>query len=566
MSAEQEELAKNFEAIWIKYTELNQQLESEKHTQGQLQREIERRGKQLEDASTEILRLKKDLEEAGQLKDRYFATSIAMEHLKGRLESARKGLVDRDAEHQHEVEQLRSQIADLLRRVESTSDAPLINALRTQKGEMEERCALATGQLLEERERSHQQLMTASAALRDAQSRLVELEQRCRSFEGEIASVRQQARQAGVVANEATAEKERILLENGRLEGIQRSQAMELAELRDKLDQQESVHAAQKVELRRQFDQELLLVQTRLKDREAKVTELLHQQSRDAEAYSKLQRSIHLKSQQVRQESSTELERAQREADQKHEEIVNLTSSLRAAVAECEDVKRSVALLQQQLAQSEKARHATQLQVEEAKQAAMWAQAERDRSAIQVAQLQQQLDSANVQSDSLQTATMEAERSKIQLQYAYAEIEEHKRMIESERFKFGAVRKALEAKVLSLVKELKETQKEYKLSLARLEKHKKKLITAVIEKDHELAAMHVAPLVGGTTSAAFSRTVGHGASPEAGSPRGASTSASAFSLDPLVMLRAQAEAANQTQQALRALTEPSTARSPKVEG
>ena len=538
------EFARNFQALEMKYSALMQQHESDTQLLQAKHRELESRERQIAESKDTNQRLLKDLEEAAQYKDRYMATSIAMEHLKGRLESARKGLSDRDSEHQNEVEQLRGQINDLLKRVEVSSDAPLLHALRSQKGELEERCALTTGQLLEERERSNQQALTANAALRDAQARTVELEQRCRALDNEVTTMRQSVRQSQQSSNDASLERNRMSLENDRLRDTVKSLETTVADLQLKIEEQESAFSAQKLTYQRQCDHEKELLSTQVRDINTRLEEAMRQRQQDADKIISVQKTMYSKVQAAKEDMRGEVERLQHDLELKCDELTETKGRYKAVESKLEDARQTLNQTEHRLSTTERSRHALQLQLEEALQASAWSSAEKDRLNAQVQRLQNQLEEASAQANVLNSTQLEVERLKLQLHYSQAETDETRKQLESESRKTRSVQQAYETKLALVTKELKEAKREYRQNLQRLEKHKRQLVTAVIEKEHEIAAMHAMPSRGSAATVMAD-----------GSVEFKKTSP----FDPLAMLRAQTEAAQQTQAELKNLSDATSA-------
>ncbi|KAH8603511.1 hypothetical protein ERJ75_001641000 [Trypanosoma vivax] len=159
-------------------------------------------------------------------------------------------------EQEQQVEQLRTQIKDLKQRLNVSADAAATQRLTRQVLELEERCALQNGQLMEERERFSQQLLTVHTALRENQARQLEIEQRCRILGAEVAQMRSVVRRLAVLQNDATVAREKSAFDARKAAWQVESLKTELDDAEQHMGEVESSHAEKLEALLGEADEE----------------------------------------------------------------------------------------------------------------------------------------------------------------------------------------------------------------------------------------------------------------------------------------------------------------------
>ncbi|RNF06042.1 golgi familyn subfamily A member 1 [Trypanosoma rangeli] len=301
------EFQENFASLNGKYNAAAQELQNARAANERLSKQLTVMREGEDRLQGTIRELKQELQEARAYKDRYLAANVSVEHLKGRLENARRAMADKMLEHEQQVEQLRGQIRDLLQRVSVFTDAQATQQLKKQVVELQERCAEQNGHLLEEKERGSQQLLTAHTALREQQARGLELEQRCRTLEAEITQMRSVVRRSADLQNEAAVAKEKSASEARRAVMQAESIATELRETQARLSAAAAVHVEELEAAKAAADAEASQLLERVSQLSAAVDDAVAARTAEQERYAALQRSVHERAEMARAEARLEV-------------------------------------------------------------------------------------------------------------------------------------------------------------------------------------------------------------------------------------------------------------------
>lgn len=409
------EFAKNFSALSLRYETQRQELCTAVERQDKTQKE-------LESAMEEIHRLenvKKDLEkevtECQTFKERYYSSVVALEHLKGRVESSRKALGEKEAEHQQELEQLRNQKQDLLRRIESNEPAVQLLSVKSQRGELEEHCAVLNGKLLEERERANQQVMTSNAALRDLQAHCLELEQRCRHLEAEITSQRNASRRYQEVRFELQEQNEKLQQESTRsLLSIGFLQ-QEITALRGQFSKFEADFATQLEDHSSKATSEKNALLVRVSTLSSTVQELTLEKESLMEKLTRVTHTQHQKVLAARTDISSELESNQKLITELKDENQRLRQRVRTLERESAECGSTLLEKDKRISGLEEAKRVLTSQLDVAQHQNGWAVAERDRFASQLQTMEQIMKEKDELSARYEQLTGEFDKLQIRL-------------------------------------------------------------------------------------------------------------------------------------------------------
>ncbi|CCD20682.1 hypothetical protein ERJ75_000595300 [Trypanosoma vivax] len=338
------EFRENFTTFNGKYTTLVQDLQTERERTDSLTRQLEAEHGDEEKANGTIRELRKELDEARSYKDLYMAATVSVEHLKGRLENARHAVADNILEQEQQVEQLRTQIKDLKQRLNVSADAAATQQLRRKVLELEERCALQNSQLMEERERFSQQLLTAHTGLREQQARQLEVVQRCRSLEAEVAQMRSVVRRSADLQNDAAVSREKSASDARKAQLQVESLKTELHDAEVRLSEVESSYAEALEALRVESDEEKGQLLERVSHLSASLDDAVAARIAEQENYAVLRRSIHQRVEAARSDARVEVINVQKLLGDTRLELQQYVWRMDQVQAELDEKKR---LLQQ---------------------------------------------------------------------------------------------------------------------------------------------------------------------------------------------------------------------------
>jgi hypothetical protein len=525
------EFSRNFATLEIKYDELTQRYAAECHRSGALVKDNERAAQAATKQGAEVRRLTAAVAEAQQYRERLSNASVAMEHLKGRLESARKAMTDRDMEHEHEVEQLRAQVKDLLCRVETNADAPLLHAVRQQKSEIEERCALVAGQLLEERERGNHQQLSAVTTLRDLNARNIELEQRCRSLDAEVTTLRTAGRRAADLANEAALDRERATLKASTAAMKLATAQQDVIAARTQLDEQAAAHDTALLSRTGEWDRERDAAQQQLEHANAALRDAVAKRACEAERVTALQRAAQSMADGVRDDMMGDVDAAQRGRGAALDEAQRHRVKVQQLAAELDAAKGAAARNETKRIAGEQLQHTLQSRLEGSVQAEAWMTSERDRLQLVVEKATQRCSELAVAAQGADGTHMELERLRMQCAYLQKDLADAKTRAGQEAAATQRLEELYDARLAAARRDHKATRQDCRKQLAKEERQKRTLLCALLEKEQ------AASMVVGVQAAP------HGAAVQGG-------------LDALALLKAQSDAAQQFQERLTELQDP----------
>ena len=484
------EFAKNFSALEVKFSTLQQQYRAQLDRCAQQDKQISLLGAELDRRDVELKRCMKDVDEANSLRERFHQANVAIEHLKGRMESSRQALVDKDAEHRQELEQLQSQLRDALSRIDLNTDAPMANALKGQKAELEERCALLNAQLLDISERHNHELLLSAHALRDAQARLTEAEQRCRSLDAEVTKLRAACKRQTDVATEAVMERDRLLVDHrslvGQLEASRRNAQAEAFQHEERL-----ANAATALESQRGlWDAEREGLIQRINEAGERLQEVAQLRSVDQERFAAAQRQVQGKVDQARAEYESDLEAAVKAKHLASDESHRLRAKTQELTAELARANVAKGTLERKVTGLEAAVHGMQSRLDAAVQGEAWAMQERVRLDQVVAGLTQRVDELSSAELRCHQLDAEARKSAMQLEFSRSETNEAirlKEMADASVQKMTALR---DADFKAFRRELKTMHKVHRRATEKQDQQKRVLLLALADRSADEEVHH----------------------------------------------------------------------------
>ncbi|ORC91479.1 uncharacterized protein TM35_000064840 [Trypanosoma theileri] len=477
------EFQENFASLNGKYNVVVQELHSEKETNERLRKQLESLRGNEEKLQETMRELKKDLEEANTYKERYLASNVTVEHLKGRLENARRAVADKMLEHEQELEQLREQNKDLLQRVGVCEDAGLTQRLRRQVCELEARCAELSGQLLEERERGGQQLLVAHNALREQQARLVELEQRSRALESEVTQMRSLVRRSSELQNDAAVARERAALEARQAAAQLAAAESQRRDAESQRAQMAEAHAAEVAELRaaaakaaaeatsrsRALTTEIDGISAELREARSQLAEAERQANERVAAVRAAERVAAAALQAQLTDARTE---AQAQAAQLQATLQQLQAAQREAQAQREATQREAAAGEQLRAK-----------LDTHTQQHAWIMAQREHETAQLAAARRQVEQLQSAQREHEAAHDAAERLRLQLRFCEDELQEARRLADAADARVRDVEEAAERRLRAQRQELKDVKKQARADRSKADAVRRKLVQALLERD-----------------------------------------------------------------------------------
>ncbi|KPI84914.1 hypothetical protein ABL78_6039 [Leptomonas seymouri] len=480
------EFQENFAALTGKYNALALEMKNTKAVSERRQQQLAEAAAQEEKHHQQLAELKRELEEANGFRDKYRAATVTMERLKAQVASARQSTSDALLEHSQEVEQLKQQLEDMMKRVETAADGQRLRESQKQVLELEERCATINAQLLEERERYSQQLMTAHNALREQQSRNLELEQRHRAMEAEVAEMRAAVRRSTELQNEAALLKERYATAASVAQHQAEELRAEVDDIRRRLAQLKLDHQAQL----NQKEQEIVEERHTLNERvTALASDLAAAQSSLAEEKvraRKLQSSMEQQVQRARESTLTEMSALRRAQTLLKEEHTRLQWHVEKSGSDLRVKEQALAAAQERYDALAAKVKELQRQLDVAAQQEAWLTAEKTSMADQLTASRQQIDELTkvlVQHDEV---TLQAQQLKVQLDNATEEALCSRRAALQCESKLHDAEEAAARQVHALRKELKAYKKQCTREAARADNLRRKLMAALIEKESEV--------------------------------------------------------------------------------
>ncbi|KPA81306.1 hypothetical protein ABB37_03709 [Leptomonas pyrrhocoris] len=480
------EFQENFAALTGKYNALALETKNTKAVcelrQQQLTEAAEREAKQHQ----HLTALKRELEEADGFRDRYRAASATVEHLKAQVAAARQGTADALLEHSQEVEQLKQQLEDMMKRVETAADGQRLRESQRQVVELEARAATVNAQLLEERERHSQQLLTAHNALREQQSRNLELEQRYRAMEAEVAEMRAAVRRSTELQNEAALLKERYATAASVAQHQVEELRTDVEDTRRRLAQLKQDHQAQ-------LDQrELEVVEERhiLSERVAALTsDVAAAQSSLAEEKArarKLQSSGEQQVQRVRESTLTEMSALRRAQTILKEENTRLRWHVEKGNNDLREKDQFLAAAQERYDALAARVKELQRQLDVAAQQEAWLTVEKGSVTDQLTAARQQIDDLTKALVHHDEVTLQVQQLTVRLDNATEDALCSRRAVLQCESKLHDMEEAAARQVRVLRKELKAYKKQCTSEAARADSLRRKLMTALVEKEAEV--------------------------------------------------------------------------------
>jgi chromosome segregation ATPase len=483
------EFQENFAVLNAKYTALSTELEAERAGKEKLKKAIEGHIGTIERKNLEVAAIKEERDDLLQYKEKYYAASVSVEHLKGRLETARRGVADNISEHEQETEQLRSQIRDLLQRIEVSGDAAQMTQLRNQSRELEERAALLAGQLIEEKERHAHELLAAHAALRDSQGRNLELEQRYRALDSEVTQMRSTLRRSLDLQNDAAAQREKAVLEANRTAVELQLARKQIEEYSLKLQNAEGEMTERLERAQGSFESERAEMQERLRQMMIRLDEAAAEKMADAHKLISLQASVQSRVNAVREECLLELQSAQKARTEAKEEALRLASRLKGVEHELAEQRRAYAIAEGRVKALEAERSQLHAQLEKAVQMEAWEAAERDRARQELSVAQAKINEFEHMEKKLESSSLEVDRLRLQLQYRELDVVEARKTVEHVQLRAKDSEEAFEKRCNALYRQLHTLKKQLHHDANQGDQNRKKLLRAIERKDTELASV-----------------------------------------------------------------------------
>ncbi|KAH8608147.1 hypothetical protein ERJ75_001370000 [Trypanosoma vivax] len=479
------EFRENFTTLNGKYTTLVQELQTERERTDRLTRQLEAAHGNEEKANGTIRELRKELDEARSYKDLYLAATVSVEHLKGRLENARHAVADNILEQEQQVEQLRTQIKDLKQRLNVSADAAATQQLKRQVLELEERCALQNSQLMEERERFSQQLLTAHTALREQQARQLEVEQRCRSLEAEVAQMRSVVRRSADLQNDAAVSREKSASDARKAALQVESLKTELHDAEARLNEVESSHAEALEALRAEADEEKAQLLERVSQLSASLDDAVAARIAEQEKYAVLQRSIHQRVEAARSDARVEVINVQKLLADTRLELQQYAWRMDQVQAELDEKKRLLQQREGKIESSAAEFKQLRLQLDAANQREAWLSAERDNISQHLDAARKQVQDLTAAQCSLEESGLEAERLRIQVQFLEDELREARRLVDVYEGKLKDSEAEAERRARALRQEVRSVKKLMKAENAKSEIVRRRLVQALLDRETE---------------------------------------------------------------------------------
>lgn len=481
-----EEFARNFAALRLKYDATEMELNAERAAKGVLQQNVVDLSAQIERHKQEANVMARALEEARGVQDRLLESGLAIEHLKGRLETAKRSMEEKEAEHAIECAHLRREIEALLSQESQGRGASELKISRSQRDELEERCVALSGQLLEERERQKQQQVSTSIALRDVHARNMELDNRTRSAEGELAQLRSAMRRAHEASLEVQADAERKSLLCTRLEAEKEHLQRDVVNLRQSVAQLERQVTSDVLQNNERLAVERDNHQRQIAAITAQLEEASRQRVLQSERIAAEQWDQKRKADAVREECRAEMEELLRAKSNALDDVRRAHQRVRVLEAELNEARD--ALTRERSASVGLAAQRAQLeqQLEVAVQGEAWVAAEKSRVESQLANLQEHVAELEEQvraSEALQAANS---TMALQLRYAESDLREAKLEIQTNAQQWEQQHAALTQRHEVVLRTMQQNVRSLKTQLKKSEQVRSRLSAIVAERDSQL--------------------------------------------------------------------------------
>ena len=545
------EFSQNFAALSAKHDALGKELEAERGQRRRLEAQLAAAAEEAQQYAEAAKAQRAGTDEALQYKERYYATCVAVEHLKGRLEVAKRALGEKDEEHEAEKGHLHAQMGDLLSRLDAGAADKEARALKDRIVQLEEQCASLSGATIEERERVLQQQILSNATVRDLQSRVASSEQRARAAEGEVAQLRGMLRRCAEVQSELTMANDRLEAERGRLQ----LGAEEAARAQQRLEK-EAAGAARAAEERLAAAERAHEKTVRaLRSETASLRDALDRKSEalaaEADRVGDLRASLSKRLNAAREECGREVEALQASKSEALAEVQRLKWRASQDAVRAEELASAAALAQQRIDGLERQLHEMGTHVEAGAQKESFLASEREQLRQTVATMQLRLAEAQQQLAAREASATEADRLRLQLQYADAELGETRRQLVEAAHKGRAAEAECEKKIKFMHKHLRAQMKKRDAEVAHNEDLRRRLVAETI---YSAPSRGVAAAGGCAAAAAAAGTVPAFVPVAAPLPSASLSAASCGGpLDVLEVLRQQSQQASALQDRLSAL-------------
>lgn len=480
------EFQENFAALSGKYNTLALEMKNTKAVCERRQQQLAEAAAREERQHQQLIEIKRELEEASGFREKYQAANVTIEHMKAQLANARQGTSDALLAHSQEVEQLKQQLEDMTKRVETAADGQRLRESQKQVLELEERGAAVNAQLMEERERHNQQLLTAHNALREQQSRNLELEQRTRAMEGEVAEMRAAVRHSTELQNDAALLKERYATAATVAQHDAEELRAELDDARRRLAQLKLDHQAQ-VD---QAEQEAAEERHALNERVAALTnDLANAQSSLVEERArtrKLQASVEQQVQRVRETTLAEMSALRRAQAILKEENTRLHWRVEKFSHDVREKEQAVEAAQERHDALAAKGKELQRQLDVAAQQEAWLTAEKGSITDQLTAARQQIDELTKALVHHDEVTLQVQQLTVRLDNATDEALSSRRAALQCESKLRDAEDAAARQIRALRKELKAYKRQCTSEAARADSLRRKLMAALVEKEAEL--------------------------------------------------------------------------------
>lgn len=532
----------NFAALNGKYNAQAAALKNAQATCAERQAELKAAAQTEEKLQRQIAELKQELAAAAQLRGQYWEANTTAAHLSSQLASARQSAADALMERDQEVSQLKDQIADLLKRIDTAANSQRLREMQQQVVELEERCSSTVSQLREAEDRHSQQLLTAHNALREQQSRNLELEQRFRVLEGEATELRTAARRYADLQNEAILLKERYATTATVAQHESAELQKEVEGLRRRLVQAASNHQAQVDADRRMAMEERHGLEERLAALATELEETQKAVEQERQRFGRLQADTQVQVARARDAALLEASAARRSHAAVKEENMRLRWQIEKMEGEATTRGQLVMEADARCEVLDHKLQQMQSQLDTAAQQEAWLTSEKRRASEEVCAMQERIDELHKELQSCTGLGTEVERLRMVLDSTTSEMQETRRYARQCNDRQQDLEEVSARQMRTLRQELKAYKKQLKTETARADKLRRHLAAALAEK--EAALYQCMPRVAKDSS--LTRQGGAAAAPADTSSGGTfpSLSGGAYG-DVLDLLRSQNDQAEQ---------------------
>ena len=413
-----EEFAANFSHLSQRHEETLKDLEEARHERQKAEAVVAELKRASQAQATAVEDLRSELNGMQQYKERYYATCVAMEHLKGKLEAAWKARRERDEEHEAVVNQLKSQLQSVSGEAEGKHHAAQVQALRSQVAELEERCSVLSGHALTEKERVAQSSIAANSSLRDLQTRNASLEQQVHNLGSETNRLRSILRRSQDANTDLTKQLHDAEQEAKRLSDASHYKDAEMAALKSRMVADRKLCEETAVDERRTLTDK----QDKLR---AEVTALRAELTAKEGALAAMEAKLSRSEDAVRGKVLAVREEMRAELDALRTDKAEVTAELQSATRGLASKERLLHEAQVQLAAAE--RRSNDLEVQRGEMASLsdslhqqisYLKGELAKRSQHVSQLQQQVASARETESQLHLKSVELDRMRMQLSFA----------------------------------------------------------------------------------------------------------------------------------------------------